>query len=70
MDQKAIQESFWSIWQLSNLNFNKESSGTDHNFLSKVSKTGWLSHVENLINSAIKASRILEKGTANILVYC
>lgn len=52
------------------MNFTRESSSTEHNFLSKISKTGWLYHVENLISQAIKVSKIIENGTANVLVYC
>lgn len=56
------------MWNLSHSHQMREH--IDPSFLSKISKTGWLSKVENCIQKSSAVAQILMKGSANVLVYC
>ena len=38
--------------------------------MSKVVKTDWLSHVQNVLKTSLRISNYLVKKEANVLVYC
>lgn len=60
---KNLSKSFSDIWAFSLSNF-------DASFSSKLLKTDWLGHIENVLLSAQKAASIVRNGEGNVLIYC